>query len=366
MKSTISHVSLRWAIFLPGILFFAGCMSTAKIQVIEPAAVTLPKEIDTIAVANRFLNNDYNRSNSSYGFPFGDEYAFHKEASDSCVRSLIHLLGKSPRFKDLDLGTELYRTGSDFFAPPMAPASIIELCRAFKSQAIIMLDGFHTNASTSTQMKSRQIPIRTPYVLNGVTYYRTTYQTQYYYIATLQVFYSVGFRLYSGTDGRILDEYRYDNQLTYTHQGSTSSSATMMLPKKNKIIAQIASASGDVYSHRIAPMWTTVKRSYYTSPGKELAQAHQCVNQKNWVEAKTVWEDVYSKATNNRMKIISAYNIALAYEMEDNVESAVEWVNKAKSLCERGSAYEAHCNKYMDALNKRMAVRQKVLDQMDR
>jgi hypothetical protein len=366
MKPTTYLKLIPWCLCAIFFQLLSGCMSTAKLQMIEPAAITFPKDIDTIAVINRFLSSNYNTSNSSYNYPFGDEHSFNKEASDSCVSSLFHVLGKSPRFKDIDITEELYRTGNDFFAPPLPATSAIELCRAYKTQAIIVLDGFHTNASTNTQMHSRQVSYQTPYVLNGVTYYRTNYRTEYYYTATLQVFYSIGYRFYHGSDGTILDEYRYDNQFSYSRTASTSSSALYMLPNKKKVIAQIASVSGDLYAHRIAPMWRIVKRCYYTTPGKELAHGHQCVIQKNWTDARNTWEDLYKNAPTNRMKGIAAYNIALSYEMDDNLDSAVEWANKAKNLFVKGSIYDNTTSKYLATLDYRMAVRQKVTDQMER
>jgi hypothetical protein len=344
----------------------SSCMSTAKIQIIEPAKISLPKDIDTVAIVNRFLtNNNYNTTNYSISPVFGDEHTFNKQVSDSCVSSLLKILGKSPRLRDIDIKLELYRTGNDFFAPPLLPAEVIELCKAFKIQGLVVLDGFHTNSSVNTQMNSRQVPYRTSYVVNGQILYRTSYRTEYYYQATLQIFYSIGYRLYH-IDGNIIDEYRYDDHLSYSHTASTSTGAINMLPNKMKIIAKIASTSSDVYAHRIAPMWSSVKRSYYSSPGKPLAKAHDCVNKQNWDEAKAIWLHLYNTTGSPSTKGLSAYNLALACEMKDDLDSALVWVNKAKDIfTERGIAdHIMTANKYIMLLNGRMAIREKLIEQM--
>ena len=367
MKAIYTNSRLSGLLTAVSIYMLSGCMSTAKIQVIEPAAITLPKDIDTIAVANRFLtNNDYNTANYSINAAFGDEHSFNKEASDSCVSTLMQILGKSPRFKDIDIKQELFRTGNDFFAPPLLPVEVTELCRAFKIQALVVLDGFHTNSSVNTQMSSRQVAYRTSYISNGQTFYQTNYRTEYYYTGTMQVFYSIGFRLYHGGDGSIVDEYRFDDHLTYSSTSSTSNVAISLLPSKRKVIAKIASHSGDIYAHRIAPLWKTVKRTYYCTPGKSLAQAHQCIDKKNWNEAKAIWQNLYNTTRSPGTKGLAAYNLGVACEMNDDLDSAMTWVNKAKDIfTEKGiSDHVVTANKYISILNERMAIREKLIEQM--
>jgi hypothetical protein len=363
------YTSLLFSAVLIAVFLFmlSGCMSTAQIQVIEPAAITLPKNIDTIAVVNRFLsNNNYNTTNYSVNAAFGDEHSFNKEASDSCVSSLLQILGHSPRLKDMDIKQELFRTGNDFFAPPLLPAEVTELCRAFKVQGLVVLDGFHTNSSVNTQMNSRQVAYRTSYISNGQTFYQTNYRTEYYYTATMQVFYSIGYRLYHGADGSIIDEYRFDDHLSYSNTASTSYGATSLLPNKRRVIAKIASHSGDVYAHRIAPMWMTVKRSYYSKPGKPLATAHEYVNKKNWNEAKVTWLNLYNTTGSPSTKGLAAYNLAVACEMNDDLDSAMTWVNEARAIfVQKGiSDHVVTTDKYISILNSRMAIREKLIEQM--
>jgi hypothetical protein len=363
LASIILFKQIFFAILAAQVL--SGCMSTTRLQLIEPATISLPKNIDTIGVINRFLTKS-NSFSSSYGFPLGNEYAFNKEASDACVRVISKALNNGPKYKNVNINQELYRTGNAFFAPALPDSSVIELCHTYHAHAIIVLDGFHSNASTNTVMKSYEIPYKRSYISNGVTKYMTSYRTEYYYVATLTVTYSVGFRLYSGYDGSILDEYKYSNSLSYDNRGTSYSDASNMPDKKNIVVATIGSTSGNAYAHRIAPLWSTVTRSYYSEPNKALQTAHQYVIQKKWEEAHKIWNNLYNSSTRNRMKGLAAYNIALAYEMNDELEKSMEWAKKAREHFAPGSTAEGRAKKYLTILKQRMSVREKLIEQMSK
>jgi hypothetical protein len=356
-------------IILPAIsMLLTACMPTTNLQVIELPVISIPKNIDTVAVVNRFLSLDKNTNvnNSSTTFPFEDEKVFNKQASDSCVSTLLKMIRKSPFLKEIDIKQQLYRTGNDFYAPPLLPDQVKDLCKTYKIHGLVVIDGFYTNPSISTQVRSKEVPITEKYELRGRTYSRTNYVTELMYDATLQVSYSIGLRLYQASDGNVIDEFRYDNYIYDKKTARSVSEAEALLPDKIKIIEQIANTSAPVYVRRIAPTWGTVKRSYYSTPGKSLAKAHKCITQNNWSEAQNIWQNLYNTTGSPSRKGLAAYNLAVAYEMKNNFDSAFVWINKAKDIFTTREIPDLlkTTKKYIAVLNGRLVDKQKIEEQI--
>ena len=73
-------------IFVPLFFLIQACISNVQINVIQPGLITLPKNIDTMAIINRFIpSSNYSETpHSSDGFnnnyansAFGDPYSFN-------------------------------------------------------------------------------------------------------------------------------------------------------------------------------------------------------------------------------------------------------------------------------------------------
>ena len=339
----------------------SSCRTTTKIEVIYPAAITLPKKIDTIALVNRFIP-PYPPVESS---AFGDGSAFDKQASDSCLVALYRILKRSPRYHDIELNDDAVR-GADFYAPPLDPSTITRICSDKHSQALAALEGFVSHSAITTQTVPYQVSYQVPYFVNGQTFYRTEYRTEYNYIANLNVAYSAGFRLYNGTDGKVIDLTRIDKQLNYSKQGSNSDLAISLLPGPDNITAIIANTIADMYAHRISPMPEIDKRCYFTNKSKHFTAAHDSAKIGDWNAAKRIWLDAYTNGK-KRQQGIAAFNIALVCEKQDSLDKAMQWAKIAQSIfVKRNNYHEPTARGYIGILDQRIAMRQKLIEQMSK
>jgi len=365
------------SIFIPLLILIQACVSNVQINVIQPGLITLPKNIDTMAIINRFIpsSNYSGTPHSTDGFNnnyansvFGDPYSFNLAASDSCLGSLFYIMGYSPRFKEVLTRQEMQHDGNDFFPPVLDPPVVQKVCADFHSQALIVLEGFYSNSTINTQMHSQQVPYQVPNYVNGMTYYRTYYRTVYYYTATLSVFYSAGFRLYQKSDGAMIDEVRYDKNMTYSQNGQSPAAAISSLPTAAAIIGQIASSISVTYAQRIAPLWKSVNRNYFTTSDKNMEQGTQYAEQQNWIEARKCWELVYVNGK-PAQRGLAAMNIALTYEIvEDDLFKARDLASESYQLL--SSTNRTHdaftASSYLDSLNVRINQIPKLNDQLDK
>lgn len=124
----------------------------------------------------------------------------------------------------------------------------------------------------------------------------------------------------------------------------------------------------------ILPTWKTSDRYFYASGGVEMRDAAVFVKENSWDEALNLWLRV-NQSSKKTSQLRSAYNIAVYYELNDDLEKAIEWAEKAKNIAEgkkksvtAGNQSEDLnlINYYLVQLNKRLEDKKKLLMQMER
>ena len=58
--------------------------------------------------------------------------------------------------------------------------------------------------------------------------------------------------------------------------------------------------------------------------------------EENWSKAIELWEQTY-ETKKGKQKMYAAYNAALGYEMQDSIDTALEWALKAQTLAREKS-----------------------------
>jgi tetratricopeptide (TPR) repeat protein len=95
---------------------------------------------------------------------------------------------------------------------------------------------------------------------------------------------------------------------------------------------QLASVfAGSNYARRFYADWQTVNRMYSVPPLPDFADAAFYFEEGKWDHAIELWQK-YADNRNGKMAINARYNLALAYEMKDDLETAQEWLAAAHEL----------------------------------
>ena len=95
---------------------------------------------------------------------------------------------------------------------------------------------------------------------------------------------------------------------------------------------QMASAlAGENYAKRFHASWETVNRIYSVPPLPDFEQAALYFEEGKWDQAISLWEK-YTDDKNGKLAINARYNMALAYELKDNIPLAEEWLEAAYKL----------------------------------
>lgn len=143
--------------------------------------------------------------------------------------------------------------------------------------------------------------------------------------------------------------------------------ATLVTGKKNVLPPQkdavliAADMSGTQFARFLIPHWLGVQRMYYNSGHVDLKQTEQLINEGKWMEAAEIWK----ANANNSNKSIAAkckFNMALACEMNGNLDAALEWVVESFHVYgQKNMMHYENCSDYIRILGQRR-LDKKLLD----
>lgn len=330
---------------------FTACKTTyVTVQVLKPAHITIPSKVNNLVFINRSLPAKSERfKNILEGAVTGEAVLADRRGADECIKGVIAKLNNSPRFKAVaPANVELRGTGTREFPPALDWRIVEDICKQNKAEALITLETFDSN--NSVQIGERQAERK-----EGDRVIKYTE-----FIATLNVEIESGWRIYFPADKRIIDQNVYIDGRSWSNASDAKKKAEAGLPFIENAVADAGYYAGQQYAFRISPMWINVSRYYYKKGNDDFKTADRYGKSGDWEGAANIW----SKYVNSRDPKIAGnacYNMALAQELEGNLESALEWARKS---------YTSYNNKkgryYANILQQRIYDQSRLDEQMQK
>ncbi|MDR1681546.1 MAG: DUF6340 family protein [Prevotellaceae bacterium] len=103
------------------------------------------------------------------------------------------------------------------------------------------------------------------------------------------------------------------------------------LPSTDDALQLAAAEVGRLYARTLAPFWLSVQRFFFVPSAKDLRTAADYAENGDWNAAAVIWEQ-YAGHNNRRVAAQSAFNMALACEVDGRYELALEWLQYAEKL----------------------------------
>ncbi len=102
---------------------------------------------------------------------------------------------------------------------------------------------------------------------------------------------------------------------------------------EEKMVDDMASEVASRAVRYFVPQWKPESRIFYAGGNVDLRDAAVLVNEQCWDEAYTLWKRQYDAAKpNSRKKIWTAFNLAVYYEMNGNIDEALKFAKEANDL----------------------------------
>ncbi|MEN8116869.1 MAG: DUF6340 family protein [Bacteroidota bacterium] len=282
------------------------------IEVYKPGAIAVPPDAENVAIVYR--NFKY-KSDSLQHF-YKDDYRLKRARKDPknldsilvslCTNELATNLKEKNTFNQIHIFPEVFKKHTGSKLPALNFSLVNKLTESTNTDLLISLETFSyfysEYSSTQESPKSNEVITAAVWaVYNPDTEKLIERKTM---IDTI---------FWNG----------YDEQGNYQRKTKLPPRLTAL-----KIASQLA---GENYSKRFFATWQTVNRMYSIPPLPDFSAADEYVQKGDWDNAIMLWKR-YADDKNGKMAINARYNIALAYEMKDDIETAQKWLVAARQI----------------------------------
>ena len=304
-------------------LIFISCASVQPviIEVRKPAQVALPPEIAKVIVVDNSVVQPgdvgvvqtYNELSVKGSLSF--------DLKKQVIQSFGYTLTKAKFFNDVSFSRVSLRDDNDWMLlhKPIPVSVQRELMDTLEFDGIISLDRLlfsveekvKDNMPGDKSFPSHYIDLKIEAQAHGSVYIYNQ-ETPLY--------------TFSVKDSLFAKDTFYEDSLT------------VMKYIPEVFLKDLAREIGDKMAAVIIPSWIPQERYIYSSSDARSREALSYTKKDNWRHAAEIWQMEYDKKTKVFEKAKIANNIAVAYEIEDNLDEAIRWAALAEELFAKGGA----------------------------
>jgi hypothetical protein len=285
-----------------------SCISYKKysIEVIKPSHVSLPDDLQKIAIVSRNLK--YKTDTLQNYYASGSKLIKDKMrinidsmAIQIGFDSLADNLRKQNKFNKIKiLPVNSFKVQRVDHIRPAQAEWYKQLAEKSDVDGLIVLDMFSCFYSLSND-----------------------YETTIAKVVTSNIW-----SVYHLKSQKIIDRYTQIDTLYWDGMNEKEKYSKTRIPSKNEAIRLASGVIGKNYIEHILPHWTLGYRSIMTNNKAEFKKAADLALQHQWVKASLIWGG-FVNSKNNQLRMISNFNLALASEMNGDIEKAIELISIA-------------------------------------
>jgi len=327
--------------FLVLLLFFSGCKSTQLVTVysLEPAPVELAKNIKRIGIINEVHTTVSSAPIKSIeGFVAATDQQLSMEGKEAAIEGLFGVLFKDKRFDTiiiLESTPEIWKKKNP--GDEVIPWKTLEdLCVSNNLDAIFSLAFYETDTRVTNKRSSMEevdlLRVKTMVAAREIT---------------LETLIENGWRIYDPFEKKVLDEILINEELVIQSKGKNAMNALRSMTDRSDSMLLKSRGSGSAFGMRLKPYSKAIQRAIYIKGSDKIAQAKEAIQKEDWLEAARLWQ---LETTNEKAKIkaMACHNMAVLYEIKNDLPKAMEWAILAQSHFEDKNSRE-----YIEALKQR-------------
>jgi len=314
----------KFIFFLPLIvivLMITSCNAPKyiTIEIPQKAKQELPERIQSLVLVNRTVDDSYTdiKSDSLQNIFFKknfdvDTVIHDLHSADTMLQALGQLLFESGRYDYvIPENRFLDHKENAFLTETMPWNQAKDLCETFNADAVLSVDMFKTRVVTN---------------FDKDTYYNPA-DDAFYEVAGAQmaVVYEALFRIYDPSNETILmREYLRDTIYWEDSAGSIRDLFSGFTTVKQGL-SEAGIALALDFSEKISTVWRREQRQILQDKDEQMVKAENLVNNNDWDAAMVIWEKVATESNSKVTKSKAAFNLAVGYELQGNVDEAIKW-----------------------------------------
>jgi tetratricopeptide (TPR) repeat protein len=282
------------------------------IDVYTPGKIAVPREAKNVALIYR--NFKYN--NDTLQHYYKSDYGLKKATKDPknldsilvhfCLNELALNLKNKNLYDRIHIFPEVFKLHSGSQLPPIDFKIIDKLTSETETDLVISLETFSYFYSEYSDDRSTQKPRE---------------------VITANVW-----AVYDPGANKLIERKTMIDTLFWNtlDENGTNVKSSKLPPRTTalKIASQMA---GENYSKRFFASWETVGRMYSMPPPADFQIAEKYLKNGDWDNAIAIWKK-YATDKNGKLAIHACYNLALGYEMKDDINLAIQWLNVAHKI----------------------------------
>jgi hypothetical protein len=295
-------------------------MNQLYLNVVEPAPVTLAKDIKKVGVINRSMPTDETKILDVLDKALSLEGVdLDKNGAMQAIKGLSDELMNNSRFDEVKTLSDIdFRTPKlGIFPVPLSWEIVGKVCRETGTDALFALEYYDTDSKlsyTTTDAGSREVlGVKIPTVVHQ---------------ANMETIVKTGWRIYDPVNQIIADEFNHFQSVVFSGKGPNPLVAVAGLIGRKDAIIDVSNRAGHGYAFRIIPFTNRVYRDYFVKGTDNFKIARRKAQMGQWDEAGQLWE---KETSNSKAKVAgrACYNMGIINEINGNVDEALKWVQKA-------------------------------------
>lgn len=308
------------------------------VPVLMPAPIDIGTHINKIAVVDRTTPGDGADSKPGEG-QSSRQSGLQREASQKAVEGLVRTLEASPKYTNVTRSAERLTTpvSKGQWPPPLSWAEVERLAARYDSDAVLVLEAFDTDfmitdgGIMSASTGNQRSPDGGDEVSRGSDRAGRDFpRSRVRAGGTAGI--KLGFRVYDPHLRAISDEFMFNHHARWEAEGNPLQLVVGGIIDHRMAVIDASYESGAIYGERISPLWITIERDFFTKGGRnaDFNTGVRRATVNDWQAAKQAWHisvDARKRKTAGR----SAYNLALMYEIEGDLDLALEWARYSYS-----------------------------------
>lgn len=137
--------------------------------------------------------------------------------------------------------------------------------------------------------------------------------------------------IYDASKSQILNHTSLVDTLYWDGLDAHDVYSSSRIPDKKAALQIAAGLTGVNYSKNIVPNWVKVYRNTLSCNQPDFMKAAELAKKNNWEAASLLWNK-YVDSKNKRQQMQALFNLAIASEMNGNVDAAIELITKASKV----------------------------------
>lgn len=378
--------------------FLSGCNTLystqmVTIEIMEPAKVKLPSDYKNLVV--RYNNTNVAWHPETAGYYVESELRVDSTNLDSIASEIyfdlfLETLNEQAYFDSIEIiepGIYSHTEIVDTLAPPKIDVNdtIIENVNMGQIGSYTLYETLNTIKPEPVNVQ-KQIHIDPEFgIYSKEDISRIADTTNADLLLSLDHFYTKNgsmFFPFSGTANQVVQVHyfwtAYDlnknemvfhvadsDTIAWTHTADFKREALKNIPNRKDAVLNAADLAGVSTARYLVPHWIDVERMYYRSGHVDMKPATELAEQGKWMEAAELWKQ---NMDNPNKKIVAKckYNMAVACEMNDDLDAALAWVVESYHMFgEKNEIHAAQCKQYILILSQRKVDRSLIDRQFD-